>query len=136
MKNANLPFSPTIFKCDAEFSADCQLKTRHFRSKILDEFNKSLAQHLNETNYYNVEYEHPDDMIKYNPTCMLLDAKLRVLTKNDAPFDRNKIGKLFPNQKMFESENFSESKSCAIISSAGSLHRSGLGAFIGKSSRK
>lgn len=132
VKNANLPFNPTMFKCTDEHTVNCELKSKQFRSKILSEFQKSLSDNLNESNYYNVEYEHPDDMIKYNPTCMLLDAKVRVLTKSDAPFDRNKIGRLFPNQKIFEKETSVESKTCAIISSAGSLHRSGLGAFIGK----
>lgn len=132
VKNVNLPFNPTIFECADEYSVDCEMKTNQFRSKVLSEFQKSLVENLDDSNYYHVEYEHVDDMIKYNPTCMLLDAKVRVLTNKDAPFDRNKIGRLFPGHEIFEKESSVETKSCAIISSAGSLHRSGLGAFIGE----
>lgn len=99
----------------------------------MNEFEKTLLEPIDDTsNIYNVEYEHPDDMIKYNPTCMVLDAKVRMLTNKDSPFDANKIGRLFPTRKLFGKKFMSVPRSCVIVSSAGSLFRSGLGRFIGK----
>lgn len=133
-KYAQLSFEPSIYKCDHKQSTDCQNKTKEFMLKILNEFQKSLVEPLEEAasmNAYNVEYEHLDDMIKYNPTCMVLDAKLRILTNKDSPFDTNKIGRMFPIKKLFGKRYLSIPRSCVIVSSAGSLHRSGLGKFIG-----
>lgn len=132
-KYEKLSFEPTLYQCNEKHSIDCRNKTKEFRVKVLSEFGKSLAEPINESsNIYNVEYEHPDDMIKYNPTCMVLDAKLRILTKQDSPFDTNKIGRLFPTRKLFGKKYMSIPRSCVIVSSAGSLHQSGLGKFIGK----
>lgn len=112
---------------------ECLNKTKEFRAKVLSEFGKTLLEPIDESsNIYNVEYEHPDDMIKYNPTCMVLDAKLRILTNKDSPFDTNKIGRLFPTRKLFGKKFMSVPRSCVIVSSAGSLYESGLGKFIGK----
>lgn len=131
-KHAQLPFEPSQYKCNDKHSIECQRKTSDFRAKVMAEFEKSL---LNQSeilpNMYNVEYEPLDEMIKYNPTCMVLDAKLRMLTKQDAPFDRNKIGRMFPAKKLFGKKFLLQPRSCVIVSSAGSLHRSGLGSFIG-----
>lgn len=101
---------------------------------MLTEFGKSLLEPIDESsmNIYNVEYEHPDDMIKYNPTCMVLDAKLRILTSKDPPFDTNKIGRLFPTRKLFGKKYLTVPRSCVIVSSSGALFQSGLGKFIGK----
>lgn len=130
-KNVHLTFDPAIYKCNEKYSSLCQNKTQIFRDKLLMEFKKSITEYTDEPNIYNVEYEHPHDMIKYNPTCMVLDAKLRVLTKNDSPFDLNKIGNLFPNRKLFGRKFLETPRSCVIVSSAGSLFQSGLGNFIG-----
>lgn len=135
-KFSQLSFDPIIYKCADKKLDDCHNKTVEFRAKILSEFEKSVIEpsEIDEitSNIYNAEYEHPDDMIKYNPICMMLDAKLRILTKVDSPFDHNKIGRLFPNRKLFGRKYLSVPRSCVIVSSAGSLHRSGLGKFIGK----
>lgn len=141
-KHAQLPFEPSQYKCTDKKSVDCQRRTANFRAKVLTEFNRSLhdlteagaaaAAAAAAVNVYNVEYEPLDEAIRYHPTCMVLDAKLRVLTKHDTPFDRNKIGRLFPPKKLFGKRFLSQPRSCVIVSSAGSLHRSGLGSFIGK----
>lgn len=132
-KYEKLSFEPSQYKCSDKHSIDCLNKTKEFRAKVLNEFGKSLVDPINESsNIYNVEYEHPDDMIKYNPTCMVLDAKLRILTNKDSPFDANKIGRLFPTRKLFGKKYMSVPRSCVIVSSAGSLYQSGLGKFIGK----
>ncbi|XP_031619919.1 beta-galactoside alpha-2,6-sialyltransferase 1 [Contarinia nasturtii] len=130
-KYEKLPFDPSFYECSDKQSIDCLNKTKDFRAKVLSEFRKSLAEPIDESsNIYNVEYEHPNDMIKYNPTCMILDAKLRILTNKDSPFDTNKIGRLFPVRKLFGKKFLSVPRSCVIVSSAGSLFQSGLGKFI------
>lgn len=134
-KNAQLQFDPEVFKCDRKQEPVCVNKTIAYRDKILHQFRKSLETCEacgGEPNVYNAEYEHPDDMVKYNPTCMVLDAKLRLLTNRDSPFDANKIGRLFPREKLFDWNFPSAQRSCIIVSSAGSLFRSNLGRFIGK----
>lgn len=132
-KHAQLAFEPSQYKCNDKKSTDCQRKTTEFRTKVLTEFEKSLHDQTDASpNIYNVEYEPLDEMIKYNPTCMVLDAKLRILTNRDSPFDRNKIGRMFPPKKLFGKKYLSQPRSCVIVSSAGALHRSGLGNFIGK----
>lgn len=132
-KYEKLSFEPSQYECNDKRSIDCLNKTKEFRGKVLSEFGKSLVDSINEsTNIYNVEYEHPDDMIKYNPTCMVLDAKLRILTNKDSPFDNNKIGRMFPTRKLFGKKYMSTPRSCVIVSSAGSLYKSGLGKFIGE----
>lgn len=132
-KYEKLTFDPSSYECNDKQSITCLNKTKEFRSKILSEFGKTLLEPIDESsNIYNVEYEHPDDMIKYNPTCMVLDAKLRILTNKDSPFDTNKIGRLFPTRKLFGKKFMSVPRSCVIVSSAGSLFESGLGKFIGK----
>lgn len=132
-KYEKLTFDPSLYECNDKHSIDCLNKTKEFRAKVLAELGKSLLDPIDESsNIYNVEYEHPDDMIKYNPTCMVLDAKLRILTSKDPPFDTNKIGRLFPTRKLFGKKFMSVPRSCVIVSSAGALFQSGLGKFIGK----
>lgn len=131
-KNKKLPLDPTLYKCGDYESMDCLNKTQVFRNKLVREFEKSLSDEFEEANYYNVEYVRTPEMQKYNPICMVIDAKVRVLTKNDPPFDRNKIGRMFPSRKLFGRRFVSTPKSCVIVSSAGSMFQSGLGQFIGK----
>lgn len=130
-RNANLPLDPTQSKCSDKFSKICQNKTKIFRDKILTEFRKSLAESISdEPNFYNVVYSNEKN--KERPICQILDAKVRVLRKKDKPFDTNGFSKLFPKVKLFGKKETMSYKSCAIISSAGSLAKSGLGHFIGK----
>lgn len=132
-KYAQLSFDPSMYKCNDKQTTECHNKTNEFRAKILIELEKALVEPIDESaNKYNVEYEHSDDMIKYNPTCMVLDAKLRILTNKESPFDGNKIGRMFPKKKLFGKKYLSMPRSCVIVSSAGALYRSGLGKFIGE----
>ncbi|KAG4073487.1 hypothetical protein HA402_000711 [Bradysia odoriphaga] len=128
-RNANLPLDPTQWKCSDKFAKDCQNKTKTFRNKILAEFRKSLTESVSdEPNFYNVVYS--PEKKKQRPICQILDAKVRVLRKKDKPFDTNGFSKLFPKIKLFGKKGTMTYKSCAIISSAGSLTKSGLGHFI------
>lgn len=132
-KNEKLPLEPKVYRCTNRHSLDCMNRTDIFRKKILREFQTSLNEEITDSsNYYNVTYANPDEMSKkYQSTSMLLDAKVRVLTKNDPPFDKNKIGRLFPARRIFGRCFATSPKTCAIVSSAGSLFQSGMGQFIG-----
>lgn len=130
-RNANLPLDPTQSKCSDKFSKICQNKTKIFRDKIILEFRKSLTESISdEPNFYHVMYTSEKD--KRRPICQIFDAKVRVLRKKDKPFDTNGFSQLFPKVKLFGKKGTITYKSCAIISSAGSLTKSGLGHFIGK----
>lgn len=130
-RNKQLSFNPSNYKCNQKHSSVCQNKTIMYREKVLSEFKTSMLTEKDKSNFYNVEYEHIEGVIKYNPSCMILDAKVRYLTNSDTPFDTSEIGCLFPKRELFGKKFLSTSKSCVIVSSAGSLHNSGLGKFIG-----
>ncbi|KAJ6643037.1 Protein glass, partial [Pseudolycoriella hygida] len=128
-RNANLPLDPTHSKCSDKFSKICQNKTKIFRNKILAEFRKSLVESVSdEPNFYNVVYSNEKKKLK--PICQMLDAKVKVLRRKEKPFDTNGFSKLFPKVKLFGKKTTMTYKSCAIVSSAGSLTKSGLGHFI------
>ena len=129
-KHQSLPFDPSMYRCSDKQSPLCQNQTSTFRKKILNEFKKTIQMKIDEPNFYNVDYTHDFDWLKYNPTCMMLDAKVRPLNQNDSPFDRNKIGRLFPVDD-FLGDHQARPQSCVIISSAGSIAKSGLGQFVG-----
>lgn len=130
-RNKKLPFNPSLYKCNQKHSSICQNKTVLYREKVLSEFKTSMLNEKGKPNFYNVEYEQIENTIKYNPSCMILDAKVRYLTNSDTPFDSSDIGCLFPKRELFDKKFLSAPKSCIIVSSAGSLHNSGLGKFIG-----
>lgn len=130
-RNKQLPFNPSNYKCNQKHSPMCQNKTILYREKLLSAFKTSMLNDKGKPNYYNVEYEQRGDPIKYNPSCMILDAKIRYLTNSDTPFDTSEIGCLFPKDELFDKRFLSSPKSCIIVSSAGSMHSSGLGNFIG-----
>lgn len=130
-RNKQLPFNPSIYKCKQKHSPICQNKTIIYREKVLSEFKSAMLNDKHKPNFYNVQYQQADEKIRYNPSCMILDAKVRYLTKSDTPFDTSEIGWLFPKRDLFDEKFLSTPKSCIIVSSAGSLHNSGLGKFIG-----
>lgn len=132
-RNKQLPFNPSNYKCNQKHSPVCQNKTIIYREKVLSEFKSAMLNEKHKPNVYNVQYPPADEIIRYNPSCMILDAKVRYLTKSDTPFDTSEIGWLFPKRDLFDEKFLSTPKSCIIVSSAGSLHNSGLGKFIGMS---
>lgn len=129
-RNTIIPFDPFKYRCQEKFSVDCQNKTKLFASKVLTEFRKSLTKAVSEEpNFYNVDYSAVKKS-EQNPICLVMQAKVRTLRKKDSPFNVNHIGQLFPKRKLFKNVA-KELKSCAIISSAGSMAKSKLGHFIG-----
>lgn len=95
---------------------------------------KSLSDAINETNYYNVEFRSlfgsSFEEQYYPSSCLVQEAGVRVLRRRDAPFNKLEFGKLFPKRKIFR--EVKKIKTCAIVSSAGSMTGSKLGRFIGK----
>ncbi|XP_063224605.1 beta-galactoside alpha-2,6-sialyltransferase 2 isoform X2 [Bacillus rossius redtenbacheri] len=82
-------------------------------------------------NPYGVRYVGPrSSHVGHSPrelVCELLDtARPRVLSRTDQPFVRLGLAHLLPAQPLLR-ERYN---SCAIVTNAGSLHRSGLGEFI------
>lgn len=132
-KNTKLTLSPKLYLCHDKYAEQCHNKTAAFRQRIVQVFERSMRESLNETNHYNVDYKpvFGDSFEEqyYPSTCLVMEAGVRVLRRKDPPFNKLPFGKLFPRQKLFR--NVKNIKTCAIVSSAGSLAGSKLGRFIG-----
>lgn len=133
-KNTKLTLSPKLYLCHDKYAEQCHNKTAAFRQRIVQVFERSMRESLNETNHYNVDYKpvFGDSFEEqyYPSTCLVMEAGVRVLRRKDPPFNKLPFGRLFPRQKLFR--NVKNIKTCAIVSSAGSLAGSKLGRFIGK----
>ena len=102
------------------------------RNTVID-----TAKQVNDANFpnaYNVTYkgrladnntQHPSQMD------MLCDAKnkikLNTFTKENEMFRKLNLDRFFPKASLLDSLHFN---SCAVVSSAGTLQKSGLGSFI------
>lgn len=133
-KNTKLTLSPKLYLCHDKYAEQCHNKTASFRQRIVQVFERSMRESLNESNHYNVEYKpvFGDSFEEqyYPSTCLVMEAGVRVLRRKDAPFNKLPFGRLFPRQKLFRDAK--KVKTCAIVSSAGSLAGSKLGRFIGE----
>lgn len=137
-KNPRISFSKTsdlthiasnLFRCPKnKTDVECANKTSEFKNKVIQELVKSVSK-LGEENIYNVNYQSETNQTRKPSICMLLENKIKLLRKKDPPFNKNKLGQLFPKHKLFRK---SKGKSCVIVSSAGSLTSSNLGSFIGE----
>ncbi|XP_032572052.1 beta-galactoside alpha-2,6-sialyltransferase 1 isoform X1 [Drosophila sechellia] len=133
-KNTKLTLSPKLYLCHDKHSELCHNKTQQFRQRIVRAFEKAMVESVNESqaNHYNVDYKpvFGDSFEEqyYPSTCLVMEAGVRVLRRKDAPFNKLPFGRLFPRQKLFR--NVKDIKTCAIVSSAGSLAGSKLGRFI------
>ena len=90
-------------------------------------------------NAYNVSYKGsmPDNTttttpsLNMSPQQLLCDArnkiKLSTFTKDNEMFKNLKLDRFFPSTGLLENKMFN---TCAVVSSGGSLHKSGLGPFI------
>ncbi|XP_055917748.1 beta-galactoside alpha-2,6-sialyltransferase 1 [Eupeodes corollae] len=131
-KNTKLTLDPKLFMCHDKYLERCYNKTLAFRTKIVRTLEKSMGESLNETNYYNVDYKpmfgSSFEEQYYPSSCLVLEAGVRVLRRRDPPFNRLEFGKLFPKKKIFR--DVKNIKTCAIVSSSGSMAGSKLGRFI------
>jgi len=84
-------------------------------------------------NAYNVTYsaKFGNEEAKFNAQQILCDARkyvrTRTFTKEDAMFKKLKLDRFFPKNEFLEGKRFN---TCAVVTSAGSLKNSKLGAFI------
>lgn len=131
-KNTKLTLSPKLYQCHDKYAEQCHNKTASFRQRIVQVFERSMKESLNESNHYNVDYKpvFGDSFEEqyYPSTCLVMEAGVRVLRRKDEPFNKLPFGRLFPRQKLFRDAK--DVKTCAIVSSAGSLAGSKLGRFI------
>lgn len=138
-RNTMISFDPFLYKCKEKDSVHCQNLTDKFRHRIVNEFKKSMAESKTAnylidktTNFYNVQnhVKQPNGEIQ-NPICALLRANVRCL-KRSYGAESNGVFSVLPTQPLFEGgPDARQKQSCAIISSAGSMAKSGLGRFIG-----
>ncbi|XP_037816304.1 beta-galactoside alpha-2,6-sialyltransferase 2 [Lucilia sericata] len=131
-KTTKLTLNPKLYLCHDKYSQMCENKTMVFKERILRAFDKAMMESLNESNFYNVDFKpvFGDSFEEqyYPSTCLVMEAGVRVLKRKDPPFNKLQFGKLFPKQKLFrQNKNI---KTCAIVSSAGSMSGSKLGRFI------
>lgn len=133
-KTTKLNLNPKLYMCHDKYSQLCGNKTQAFKQRIIQNFEKSMLESLNESNFYNVDFKpvfgESFEEQYYPSTCLVMEAGVRVLRRKDPPFNKLKFGKFFPKQKLLRKK--SNVKSCAIVSSAGSLAGAKLGRFIGK----
>lgn len=139
-RNTMISFDPFLYKCNEKATVHCQNLTAKFRHKIVSEFKKSMAESkatlVDETSYlYNVQRRQHSII---NPLCAVIMANVRCLKRSDfrggnEQRQHSSIIAALPTRPLFVSDHeMSELKqSCAIVSSAGSLAKSGLGRFIG-----
>ncbi|XP_059615545.1 beta-galactoside alpha-2,6-sialyltransferase 2 [Phlebotomus argentipes] len=116
------------FTCSEKYTPECRNKTRLFRRKIVETLEKSAKENPEEgPNIYNVSYK-PRQRLK-SPMCGILRAGLKTLRRKDfmKMSERLTLFDLVPKRKLFDKQNI---KSCAVVSSAGSLANSKLGRFI------
>lgn len=139
-RNTIIPFDSIQYQCKEKFAPTCVNKTNQFGSKIIAELRKSetvSGDALDEPNYYNVDYSpmnrQTGNSSRVLPICLVLAAKVRGLRKKDSPFSTMPLGELFPKKRLFSGwTKDGKTKSCAIVSSAGSMANSGLGHFVGE----
>ena len=87
-------------------------------------------------NAYNVSYkgslaDNTTTSQNMSPQQLLCDArnkiKLSTFTKDNEMFKNLKLDRFFPSSGLLENKMYN---TCAVVSSGGSLHKSGLGPFI------
>ncbi|XP_058981765.1 beta-galactoside alpha-2,6-sialyltransferase 1 [Musca domestica] len=131
-KTTKLNLNAKHYLCHDKLSPVCANKTQAFKERVLKIFEKSLMESVNESNFYNVDFKpvFGDSFEEqyYPSTCLVMEAGVRVLKRKDPPFNKLQFGKLFPKQKLFRQKK--NIKTCAIVSSAGSMAGSKLGRFI------
>jgi hypothetical protein len=102
-KNSEMTaIASNLFRCPKnKTDVDCANKTFEFKNKVVQELTKSLTRN-SEDNTYNVNYQSATNKTRKPPVCTLLSNKIKLLRKKDPPFNVNKLGQLFPKNKLFK----------------------------------
>lgn len=75
------PIASNLFRCPKNKSdVDCANKTAEFKSKVIQEFVKSVGRR-GEDNIYNVVYQSATNQTRKPPICLLLNNKIKLLRK-------------------------------------------------------
>lgn len=113
-----------------------QRKLTTFKNDLLVQLRRVLHEEssvFKTDNPYYVNYVGPRNSFQGFKSddlrCLLKQANLRTLRKDDSPFNRLEFGNMLGGSTLFNQRHF---ESCAIVSNAGSLLTSGLGTHIGK----
>lgn len=136
-RDEELRFNPSQYLCEDRHSDSCQNHTLLFQQLVTQEFHRminvfeaKLAEDTTGTlNNYNVSYA-PSTTRNVKTSC-LSELKVRTLRRKDltgTSTAEQELRNVMPRRKLF-SDNHSL-RSCAVISSAGSLVNSKLGSFI------
>lgn len=140
LQTKELELDTDRFKCLNDSDEICAEKTANFKNDLLYELRRVFSEESNvfksgvdTQNPYFVTYRGKKgnfmDKTALELLCELKNVVVRSVLRSDSPFDKIEIGKYFPRKGLFEKKHF---KSCAIVSSAGSLKDSNLGTLIGK----
>lgn len=137
-RDTELRFNPNEYMCQDQYTAECRNKTQQFRGVVTREFRRMMdlfedkysADARGQMNsYYNVSY---DTHKVTNKSICLSQLKVRTLRRRDLADEGNpserELRKALPKRKLFASDQ--SFKTCAVISSAGSMFQSKLGAFV------
>lgn len=138
-RDTELRFTPNEFMCQEPEDLECQNKTKEFRGIITREFNRMInffeEMQAEDTrgslNGYNVSFEANRKTTTTKKPLCLSQLKVRTLRRKDlsgGSAAEQELRKAIPRRRLFASDQ--PVKSCAVISSAGSLFNSNLGQFI------
>lgn len=141
-RDTELRFNPSEFMCQDQHNEQCRNKTTIFSGIVEREFRRMM--HLFEEKYaedvkgslngYNVSYD-TQRKVDSKSICLSSHLKVRTLRRKDLSEDsiaEHDLRQLMTRKKLFPSNSDQQPafKTCAVISSAGSLYQSKLGAFI------
>lgn len=136
-RDTELRFNPNEYMCQDQVSAQCRNRTQLFRGVVTREFRRMLnlfeekyaEDSQGSMNSYNVSFDSLS--IVANQSICLSELKVRTLRRRDLSDTvkaKRELRKVLPKRKIFPSDL--PFKTCAVISSAGSLFNSKLGTFI------
>lgn len=146
-QHLQLPFDPYAFRCTEATDATCENRTALFAQHIIAELHRSLNKaapcedaNVAVTEDADTTTTHPTTPASLtNPACLVMSAKVRTLRQTDGPFREHRVGTWLPLHRLLHKVLNADGtktrsrgqRTCAIVASAGSLSRSGLGDFIG-----
>lgn len=143
--NSNKEFSNSVKNNNTDWVPDDKLnsKIHTYRNQLLVQLRKAQLAANNvlfhkdkeETNIYKVKFKRKNVRLppksQQELICELKNkVKVQMLTEGIEPFKTLGYDKYFPSQPI--SSHFNKHKSCAMVSSAGSMYKSKLGKEIGR----
>lgn len=131
-----IPFDPFAFRCTDSAAAACVNRTALYADHILTELRRSLHKHADGLEALPTQFRA--QLPVANPACLVMGARVRTLRQTDGPLGGHALGKWLPRRRLLHGvlgavgAKSRGQRTCVVVASAGSLSRSGLGAFIGE----